>query len=156
MQTVKDITEAFSHIAGEHAQINSFRTSSFDEIAAEKLGVANYPMLYAQCTSAELNSGYTEFDFDVIIASYLIEEKHEKNDGMTEIYSQLLLVLQDVIAAFSLSASGATGSADASWGLDLPITCEPFTARFTDLLTGWSATFRIRIPNSINLCDAPL
>ncbi len=152
MQTVKDVTDTFEAIATSHKQINAFRTSTLDEIAVKKLGVADYPILYAQCNSATIHQGYTELDFELIIATILIEEKL---DFVNDVYSQLLLIVQDVIAAFDLSQSEPTGNADITWGINVPVACDPFTARFSDILTGWSATITIRIPNPLDLCDAP-
>lgn len=152
MQTVKDVTDTFEQIATDHKQINAFKTSTLDEVVVGKLGVTDYPILYAQCTSATIGKGTTELDFEIIIASYLVEEKL---DYVNDVYAQLLLVFQDVIAAFSLSNSRPAGEVDETWGISLPVSCEPFTARFPDILTGWSATLSITIPNALDLCDAP-
>ena len=38
---------------------------------------------------------------------------------------------------------------------ETPLSCEPFTARFSNMLTGWSTSFEISVPNAIDLCIAP-
>jgi len=40
--------------------------------------------------------------------------------------------------------------------LELPISCEPFTARFDNLLTGWSASISMQVNNKNNLCIVPI
>jgi len=40
--------------------------------------------------------------------------------------------------------------------LNLPISCEPFTAKFDNLLTGWSATLSMQVNNKNNLCVVPI
>ena len=40
--------------------------------------------------------------------------------------------------------------------LELPISAEPFTARFDNLLTGWSATISMEVNNPNNLCIVPV
>ena len=33
---------------------------------------------------------------------------------------------------------------------------EPFTARFDNTLTGWTATLNVQVPNKNNLCISPI
>ena len=40
--------------------------------------------------------------------------------------------------------------------LDLPINAEPFTARFDNELTGWTATINVQVHNKNNLCIVPI
>ena len=38
--------------------------------------------------------------------------------------------------------------------IELPVDCEPFTARFDNLLTGWVGTVRLQTSNTLDLCAA--
>ena len=38
--------------------------------------------------------------------------------------------------------------------IDLPVDCEPFTARFDNLLTGWVGSMRLQTGNELDLCAA--
>ena len=40
--------------------------------------------------------------------------------------------------------------------LETPIDIEPFTVRFANMLTGWSATLSLEVNNPNSLCDAPI
>ena len=40
--------------------------------------------------------------------------------------------------------------------LELPISTQPFTARFANILTGWSASMSVQVNNANNLCNAPI
>ena len=40
--------------------------------------------------------------------------------------------------------------------LELPINAEPFTARFDNELTGWSASINVQVNNQNNLCIVPV
>ena len=113
MQTVVDINNTFQDIVTAHEQLKSFHTFSLDELDMEKLDVDKYPLLYAQCSSAELDGGVTTFTYEVIVADLVIEKQQEL---LTQIYAETFLILQ---------------------------------------LTGWSTQFDIRLPNVIDLCDAP-
>ena len=40
--------------------------------------------------------------------------------------------------------------------LNMPINAEPFTVRFSNMLTGWNATFTMQVNNANSLCNAPI
>ncbi len=152
MQTVIDINNTFKNIVTEHLQLKSFYTFSLERLDMEKLDVDKYPLLYAQCSSAELDASVTVFTYEIIVADLCIEKQ---DDLLTQIYAETFLILQDVAAKFRFAVYDGNTTVDSSWNFELPLQCDPFTARFDNLLTGWSTSFEIRLPNVIDLCDAP-
>lgn len=152
MQTVVDINKAFEDIVSEHKQLKKFYTFSLQEMDIDKIDINLFPLLYAQCTSAVIEGGVTTFDYEVVIGDLVIEETMPDK---TEIYAETLAIMQDVIAQFHLNMNSLATEVDSEWGFNMPVSCDPFTARFDNLLTGWSAQFTIRVPNVVNLCDAP-
>ena len=152
MYTIVDINKVFENIVAEHDQLKSFHTSGLDHLDVDKLDVDKYPLLYAQCTNADLGSGYTTFTYEVLVGDLVMEKQQPV---LTEVYSETFLILQDVAAEFWFAVYDGNSTVPGTWGFDLPLVCQPFTARFNNLLTGWSASFDIKLPNAINLCDAP-
>lgn len=152
MFTIVDITNTFEAIAADHEQIKSFHTSGLDDLDVDKLDVNKYPLLYAQVTDAELSNGYTVLSFEVMVGDLVIEKQHPT---LTEVYSETFLILQDVAAQFWFNVSQQGDQVNDQLSFQVPITCQPFTARFDNLLTGWSCSFEVRLPNAMNLCDAP-
>ena len=75
--------------------------------------------------------------------------------GRIDTLSENLSILQDVINEFHHSLY-STSWVDDEVVLELPITAEPFTARFNNLLTGWSATISMEVNNPNNLCIVPV
>lgn len=151
MYTIVDINNTFADIVSRHDQLRSFHTNGLDTLDVDKLTVNQYPLLYAQCTDADLDSGFTTFSYELIVADLVIEKQ---DPNLTEIYSETFLIMQDVVSQFWLAVNGES-IVNGSWNIDLPLVCQPFTARFTNHLTGWSASIDIKLPNPINLCDAP-
>ena len=151
MQTVLDINNSFENIVANQKQLRKFYTHSLDDVDIDKINIADYPMLYAQCTGATIDGGVTTFDYEVVVGDLVIE-KTEKD--MTEVYAETLLIMQDVIAQFHLNVNALATDTDANWSFDMPVVCDPFSARFDNFLTGWSAQFTIRVPNVVDLCDA--
>lgn len=152
MYTIVDINNTFESIAEEHQQLRSFHTTGLDELDVDKLDVNKYPLLYAQVTDAELADGYTVLTYEVLVGDLVIEKQHP---NLTEVYSETFLIMQDVAAQFWFNVSTAGDQVDSNLSFQLPIICQPFTARFNNLLTGWSCTFEVRLPNALNLCHAP-
>tara|TARA_R110000824_G_scaffold134186_3_gene297125 strand:+ start:7374 stop:7838 length:465 start_codon:yes stop_codon:yes gene_type:complete len=151
MQTVVDINKAFEDLVANHLQLKQFYTFSLEEIDIDKITVDLFPLLYAQCTSATIEGGATTFDYEVIVADLVIEKQGPE---ITQIYGETLLILQDVISQFHLNVSAMATEVNSSWSFDMPIVADPFSARFNNMLTGWSCSFSIRVPNVVNLCNA--
>ena len=154
MDTVVDINNVFKEIVTKHIQLQKFYTFSLDEIDIDKITIDLFPLLYAQVTNMQIDNGVTVFTYEVIVADLTIEKQ---TDLLTQVYAETALIMQDVIAQFVLSMNSMSilDRNTQHWGFTTPISCDPFTARFSNLLTGWQAQFEIRVPNAINLCIAP-
>jgi hypothetical protein len=81
--------------------------------------------------------------------------QYKQRVGRVDGYSETLNILQDVVAEFKHSLTTQSW-VDGEVVLQLPITAEPFTARFNNLLTGWSASISVDVNNKNNLCIAPI
>jgi len=159
MVTYKDVIGFFETIATKHLQINSFHSGGLDETDINKLGLQDYVILYAEPGSATIDTGVLTYTFTIYVLDKINDivgdEPNKERLGRTITYSETFRILQDVISEFKHSL--ATQSyVDDEVVLELPITCEPFTARFNNLLTGWSATISIDVNNKNNLCIAPV
>ena len=75
--------------------------------------------------------------------------------GRLDTLSENLQIMQDVINEFQHSLY-STSWVDGEVLLNLPINAEPFTARFDNLLTGWSSTISMQVNNKNNLCIVPI
>jgi hypothetical protein len=81
------------------------------------------------------------------------------------VWTSTLQTTQDVVAEFrqnlALQTSGGDSGKKFSYVpdeavLELPLSTEPFTARFANILTGWSTSMSIQVNNANNLCNAPI
>ena len=146
-------------IADKHLEINSFHSGMLDEVDINKLGATDYVILDAEPGSATINQGVLTYSFTVYVMDMVNDEvgdePNKQRIGRVDAYSETLNILQDVIAEFKHSLTTQSW-VDDEVVLQLPITAEPFTARFNNLLTGWSATINIDVNNKNNLCIAPI
>jgi hypothetical protein len=86
---------------------------------------------------------------------YVLDMIREDMSDRQYTFSENLRIIQDVINEFKHSLY-STSWVDGQVVLETPITAEPFTARFDNILTGWSATLSIQVNNTNNLCVVPV
>jgi hypothetical protein len=152
-------------IADKHYMINSFHSGFMDEVDINKLGATDYVILYAEPGTATVDKGVMTYTFTIYLLDMINEsedkfqtaggEPNTERLGRLDTLSENLQILQDVINEFHKSLY-STSWVDGEVILDLPISCEPFTARFDNLLTGWSATISMQVNNKNNLCIVPI
>ena len=159
MITFRNVVGFFETIAEKHLQINSFHSGFMDEVDINKLGATDYAILYAEPGNVVINQGVLTYNFTIFVMDMINDEvgddPNKQRVGRVDGYSETLNILQDVVAEFKHSLTTQSW-VDDEVVLQLPITADPFTARFNNLLTGWSATISVDVNNKNNLCIAPI
>ena len=159
MISFRNVLGYLETIASKHYQISSFHSGMMDEVDINKLGATDYIILYAEPGSAVINQGVLTYNFTIYVMDMINDEvgdaPKKERTGRINAYSENLEILQDVVAEFK-HALYSTSWVDGEVVLQLPITAEPFTARFNNLLTGWSASISLDVNNKNNLCIAPV
>tara|TARA_R110002020_G_scaffold404438_1_gene614527 strand:- start:120 stop:554 length:435 start_codon:yes stop_codon:yes gene_type:complete len=139
--------------------INSFHSGFMDEVDINKLGATDYVILYAEPGTATVDKGVMTYTFTIYVLDMINDEvgdaPNNERLGRLDTLSENLQILQDVINEFHQNLY-STSWVDDEVILDLPISCEPFTARFDNLLTGWSASISMQVNNKNNLCIVPI
>ena len=159
MITFRNVVGYLETIAEKHYMINSFHSGFLDEVDINKLGATDYVILYAEPGSATIDTGVMTYNFTLYVLDMINEvvgdEPNKQRQGRVDTYSENLQILQDVINEFKQNLYSTSWIAD-EIVLETPINAEPFTARFNNLLTGWSATLSIQVNNTNNLCIVPI
>ena len=159
MITFRNVVGFFETIAEKHLQINSFHSGFMDEVDINKLGATDYVILYAEPGNATINTGVLTYTFTIYVLDMINDEvgdaPNKERLGRVDTYSENLSILQDVINEFKQNLY-STSWVDDEVLLTLPINAEPFTARFNNLLTGWSASISLEVNNANNLCIVPI
>ena len=140
--------------------INSFHSGELDEVDINKLGATDYVILYAEPGTVIVDKGILTYSFtlyvmDMINDQELGDSPNNQRAGRVDAYSDTLQIMQDVINEFHQNLY-STSWVDNEVVLSLPINAEPFTARFDNELTGWTATLNVQVPNQNNLCIVPI
>ena len=167
MITFRNVVGYLETIATKHYMLNSFHSGMLDEVDINKLGASDYAILYAEPGQAVIEQGVLTYNFTIYVMDMINDEIDETTGqtaggtrtkervGRLDTYSETLQILQDVLNEFKHSLVTASW-VDGEVVLNLPVTADPFTARFNNLLTGWSANLSVQVNNTNNLCIAPI
>ena len=179
MITYKNILEIFQNIADNHYLINSFHSGLLDEVDINKLDGKDYPILYVEPSTTNVDKGVLTYNFNVYVMSTINNKdlavgSHSATTGKftfndtsnrEQVWSDMLQVMKDIISEFkqnqSIQTSGDDSGKKISYVpdeivLDIPVNIEPFTVRFANMLTGWTSTFSMQVNNDNTLCDIPI
>jgi|TARA_R110002012_G_scaffold37417_3_gene104830 hypothetical protein len=161
MVTFKNLIDDFSDIATNHYLINSFHSGFLDEVDINKMNQSDFPILYCEPGTATIDMGVLTYSFTIFVLDMLKEDLTNRNI----VWTSTLQTTQDIIAEFrqnlALQTSGGDSGKKFSYVpgevvLELPISTQPFTARFANILSGWSSTMSVQVNNANNLCNAPI
>ena len=159
MITYRNVVGYLETIAEKHKEINSFHSGELDEVDINKLGATDYIILYAEPGTVTMNTGVMTYSFTLYVLDMINEavgdSPNNQRLGRIDAYSENLQILHDVINEFKHALTSAS-YVDDEVVLEVPISAEPFTARFDNILTGWSATINVDVNNPNNLCIAPI
>ena len=159
MISFRNVLGYLETIAEKHYEINSFHSGLMDEVDINKLGATDYVILYAEPGTATIDKGVMTYSFTIYVLDMINDEigdaPNKERLSRVDTLSENLNILQDVISEFHRSLY-STSWVDGEVVLELPISAEPFTARFNNLLTGWSATISMEVNNPNNLCIVPV
>ena len=159
MITFRNAVGFLETIADKHYMINSFHSGFMDEVDINKLGATDYVILYAEPGTATVDKGVMTYTFTIYVLDMINDAvgdaPNNERLGRLDTLSENLQILQDVINEFHQNLY-STSWVDDEVVLDLPISCEPFTARFDNLLSGWSASISMQVNNKNNLCIVPI
>ncbi len=160
MITFRNVVGYLETIAEKHYEINSFHSGFLDEVDINKLGATDYVILYAEPGTAVIDKGVLTYNFTIYVLDMINEavgdSPNNERLGRVDTLSENLQIMQDVINEFHQNLHPDLSWVDSEVVLNLPINAEPFTARFDNLLTGWSATISMQVNNKNNLCISPI
>ena len=157
--SINRLIKSLKSIAEKHRQINSFGIGSLYDVTFRKLlyggmpdkntttSQPTYPLMWFNVVDSSIQGRASYISFQVILADLVTDG--DKNDF--EIYSDLQLVAQDVVALLYKDTVK-----DKEFSLDESVTMTPFADRFEDSLNGWVLNMRIKVAYGYENCSVPV
>ena len=149
MRTVNQIIDELGAIALDHHFIRSFKEGEMSEVDIEKLAGDKYPICYADISGASIDRGIMTYSLDILVMDMVLPGQTDAQEQ----YSDTLRTLIDIVSNYAQVLS-AQSDVNRDVRIELPVDCEPLTARFDNLLTGWVGTVRLQTSNTLDLCAA--
>jgi hypothetical protein len=102
---------------------------------------------------ATINNRDFVFTFDLLIMDLVAADSSNEKDVLNTTF----LIMSDIYREFKNGLGKTTPVIDSrQYFISDNITCEPFTDRFENLLSGWKATISITVPSHNNACNSPI
>ena len=149
MRTINQIIDELGTVALSHRFIRSFKEGEMSEVDIQKLAGDKYPICYADISGASIERGTMTYSLDILVMDMILPGQTDAQEQ----YSDTLRTLNDIISQYAQVLS-AQSDVNRDVRIDLPVDCEPFTARFDNLLTGWVGSMRLQTGNELDLCAA--
>jgi len=157
---LKNIVDDFQLLADRHKQINSFGFGDTDEFTYQvdrrdkESNLSDqapyYPYFYVVPSNVIQEFNFMTYEFQLIVSDIMKRDM----DNMTDVLSDTLQIMNDIISMFRLSYTEANGNYNEFYYVDEAVTIIPFIERYEDLLCGYSATLRIKTRTPLDRCVA--
>jgi hypothetical protein len=157
--SINRLIKSLKSIAEKHRQINSFGIGSLYDVTFRKLlyggmpdtetvtSQPTYPLMWFNIVDSSINGLASTTTFQLLFADLVTDG--EKNDF--EIYSDLQLVAQDVIALLYKEQND-----NKEFKIVESISMQPFADRFEDSLNGWIVNIAIKTAYGYENCSVPV
>ena len=149
MRTINQVLDGLEAIALDHYFIRSFKQGEMSEVDIKKLQANDYPLCFADINAASIERGTMTYSIDILVAELILPGQ----TNAQEVYSNTLQTLNDIVSQYAQVLS-AESDVNSDLTISLPVACDPFTARFDNLLSGWIGSFEIVTSNKLDLCAA--
>ena len=146
--TLEQLYNLFKDIGTQHLFI---QTTTIGDIFEVDLVETTYPLMHVSTNTATFTSGQIEYTFQVVVMDLV--NKDENNEE--EVLSDMLQVIGDVLSVL-LNSDFDTNYTDFRHEIRIEesITCEPFTERFDNEVTGWTADVNIVVQFDAAACTS--
>lgn len=149
-----DVTEKIHNHLISDIDINTVVIGDLGQVDLNKQTI--FPLSHILVGTAEFINGIIRFSVTVSCMDVVDEtkkdirdeaEKFKGLDNKQDVSNTMLAVIENLNREL-----GKGDLYDEGWELQGNLSAEPFEDRFRNLLTGWSATFTIDVPNRIQNC----
>tara|TARA_R100001460_G_scaffold19023_1_gene39986 strand:+ start:653 stop:1147 length:495 start_codon:yes stop_codon:yes gene_type:complete len=135
-----------------HEQIEKVTTGDLWDVDLEKN--SKYPLAHVNIGNVDITMSQKTFNFQVFIMDI------SDNDNEQYVLNDTMHIMSDLIALLKHGENTYTYNAqpgeEPRYFVDNDFTCEPFTERFDNTLTGWVCDIRIIIESVLDSCDVPI
>ena len=146
--TLEQLYDLFRSIGQKHLFI---QTTTIGDIFEVDLVETTYPLMHVGTQTASFSKGQISYRFQLIVMDLV--NKDENNEE--EVLSDMLQIIGDVLSVL-INSDYDSDFVDFRNEVRISesISCEPFTERFDNEVTGWTATVDIAVQFDSSACGS--
>ena len=151
MKTFKGVVEQFEGICVAHKQLNSFTFGDIFEVdLSNEMDFAKAHLIEQPAT---INNRDFVFTFDLLVMDLVAAD----GSNETDVLNNTFLIVADIYREFKNgNGKAVTPMTSRDFVVSESISCEPFTDRFENMLSGWKATISVTVPSHNNASNSPI
>lgn len=142
--TLNNLIDLFAEIADDSVGIKSH---SFGDIWEIDVTERNYAVSHLSIENAQYLPNEIQYDFRLYVMDLVSKDEGNEND----VLSDTLQIIGDFISRLQ-NARNLDIDTNTDYRLQPNISCQPFTERFDDDVSGWVATISIRVYFDYSAC----
>ena len=146
--TYNQIVKKFEDIITANKFIKTFVAGDIYEI---DLTETTYMYAHLSIESATFDNAQLTYSFRLYVMDIVNKDEGNEND----VLSDTLQVINDVISEFRNGSSTFGLENMQDYEIQDTISCSPFTERFDNEVSGWSADIDVTVINHYNACNNP-
>ena len=150
MKSFLDIVNTFKKVCEQHDQVRTFTTGDIFEADLETQDV--FTKVHLIETGASIDKTTFTFTFDLLVMDLVNADGSDVEFTLNRTF----LILSDIFREFRTGSAFANSAVTQSITMPETLSCEPFTDRFENLLSGWKGTFNITVQGNNSACQTPI
>ena len=150
MKSFLDIVNTFKKVCEQHEQVRTFTTGDIFEADLETQDV--FTKVHLIETGASIDKTTFTFTFDLLVMDLVNADGSDVEFTLNRTF----LILSDIFREFRTGSALANSAVTQSITMPETLSCEPFTDRFENLLSGWKGTFNITVQGNNSACKTPI
>ena len=145
--TLKMLYEVFQEAFTLEPQLNTITFGDIFEVDLAKNSI--YPIMHVSTDTASYDTGSLTYSFQIIVMDLVNKDENNEHD----VLSDMLEVIGNIISHIRNSALvSEVDDFRNTIRLQDSISCEPFTERFDNEVTGWTANISIEVEFNASAC----
>tara|TARA_R100001594_G_scaffold11334_3_gene25808 strand:+ start:9818 stop:10327 length:510 start_codon:yes stop_codon:yes gene_type:complete len=153
-KTYNNVIDTIKCVGEQHLQIQKVTTGDIWEIDLEKN--TEFPLFHINPVNVSLAARQKTFNFQLFIMDLV--EPNESNEQ--EVLSDMLEIMTDIVGLFKhselLYTYDASHGEEPRYFIDDDFTCEPFTERFDNSVSGWVMELAVTVESELDTCNMPV
>ena len=145
--TLQNIIKLYEDIADANSYIQDF---TFGDIFEIDLNETNYALSHLSIESANFSNHELTYTLRLYVMDLVSKDEGNEND----VLSDTLQVIGDFISQFKHSTS--FGDTEHDYRMNDNVSCTPFTERFDNEVSGWSADISITVSFNASACTGDI